>query len=133
MVEGKPSQSNSPSSPKESVRQLLGLLNIENEYARFLAYMKIQRPDHIPKIRTLYDEFFSDSAYNADVAQVYLKHFNPEEIAELIKFYSSPLGKKIIHLTNNLHKIMEDTMLTKISDYIFTSNENGYDVSFLQK
>ena len=84
-------------------------------------------------MRHFYDELFSDNAYITDVVQVYAEHFKPEEIFDLIKFYSSPLGKKAIRLNNDLHKIMEDTMLTKISDYIFTANENGMDIVVRKK
>jgi hypothetical protein len=44
---------------------------------------------------------------------------------ELIKFYSSPLGEKSLQFNNILNQQMEDLMLTKISDYIFTATEHG--------
>ena len=129
-VQGKPSQSISSNNAKEYIRHLLNLIGIENEYARFLSYMKIYPPSDNVKMRALYDEFFSTDAYISDVVQVYAKYYTLDEIVELIKFYSSPLGKKTIQMNNDLNKQMEDLMLTKISDYIFTSAEHGLNISF---
>ena len=129
IVQGKPTQAISSSNAKEYIRHLLHLTGIENEYARFLSYMKIYPPSDNIKMRALYDELFSTSAYITDVIQVYAKYYTLDEIVELIKFYSSPLGKKTIQMNNDLNKQMEDLMLTKISDYIFTSAEHGVNIS----
>lgn len=126
LVQGKP---NHPSNPKEYIKYLLNLIGIENEYARFLSYMKVYPPSDNPKMRAFYDELFSSNAYINDVIQVYAKYYTMDEILELIRFYSSPLGKKNLQMNNDLHKQMEDLMLTKISDYIFTATENGLNIA----
>ena len=129
LIEGKPAHPISSSNAKDHIKYLLKLIGIENEYARFLSYMKIYPPHDNMAMRALYDELFSFNAYIADAVQVYASYFTLDEIKELIEFYSSPLGKKTIHMTNELNKQMEDTMLTKISDYIFTSAEHGLEIT----
>jgi hypothetical protein len=127
--QAKSTYSISSSTIKDYIKYLLNLTGVENEYARFLSYMKIQPPKDNLKLRALYDEFFSTNAYIADVTQIYAKYYTLDEITALIKFYSSPLGKKNIQLNSDLNKRMEDLMLTKISEYIFTSAEHGMDIS----
>ena len=129
LIEGKPAHPSSSSNAREQIKYLLNIIGIENEYARFLSYMKIYPPHDNIAMRALYDELFSFNAYIDDAVQVYASYFTMDEVKELIRFYSSPLGRKTIHMTNELNKQMEDTMLTKISDYVFTSAEHGIDIT----
>ena len=115
---------------QESVKHLLNLIGFENEYVRFLSYMKIAPPENHPEIKELYDGLFSSDAYRDDLIEVYEKFFTLEELKELIEFYSSPLGRKAIRFNATFHKQMENVMLNKISDYIFTAAERGFQVDF---
>ncbi|CAF1267986.1 unnamed protein product [Adineta steineri] len=126
IIEGKPT---GPSSAniKDYVKYLLSLIGVENEYTRFLSYVKIYPPED-KKMKALYDEYFSLESYLSDLTDIYTKHYTLEDILKLIDFYSSSLGKKTLQLNHELNHQMEDVMLTKISDYIFTSTEKGFDI-----
>lgn len=106
------------------IKYLLQIIGVENEYTRFLAYLKIFPPNHHTELRKLYDELFSFDAYVLDMSRLYEKHFSLEEIVQLIDFYSSPLGKKMLAFNIDLNRQMEDLMLTKITDYVFTAAEH---------
>jgi len=124
--QGKPTSS-SANSFKGYVKYLLNILGTENEYTRFLSFMKISPPEDI-KMKAFYNELFSFDSYLSDLIEIYAKYYTTDEIIQLINFYSSPLGKKHLQINQELNRQMEDTMLTKISDYIFTSAENGFDI-----
>ena len=123
---GKPT-SFSSNNIKGYIKYLLNIMGTENEYARFLSYMQIHPPEDI-KMKALYNELFSTESYLFDLTEVYEKYYTIDDVMKLIAFYSSPLGKKTLQFNQDLNRQMEDTMLTKISDYIFTSAENGFDI-----
>ena len=124
----------SPSSNnfKDYVKQLLNIMGVENEYVRFLSYMKVYPPENNIQLKRLYNELFSSDAYIKDLTQIYAKYYTLDDIIKLIHFYSSPLGKKSLQVNQEINKQMEDLMLTKISDYIFTAAEHGFDISLPQ-
>lgn len=113
---------------KEHIRQLLNLHGLENEYARFLSYLKISSPKDI-RLKSLYEEYFSYNSYVSDLVDLYAKFYTSNEIIELLKFYSSTLGMKTIRFNQILNPHMEDLMLSKISDYIFTAAEYGFTIN----
>lgn len=113
---------------KDQVKHLLSLTGMENEYARFLSFLKIYPPKDNAKMKAFYDDMFSNNAYLSDLIRTYSKYYTLDEINQLINFYSSPVGKKSVQAVNDLYRQMEDIMLTKISDYIFTAAENGFEV-----
>jgi hypothetical protein len=117
---------------KDNVKHLLGITGVENEYIRFLTYMKVYPPENNIQMKKLYEELFSHDSYVSDLIQVYAKYYTLDDITKLIHFYSSPLGKKHLQVNHELNRQMEDIMLTKISDYIFTSTEHGIDISLPQ-
>ncbi|CAF1091767.1 unnamed protein product [Adineta steineri] len=125
LSQGKPVQPSSSSNIEDYTKYLLNLITTENEYARFLSYLKIFPPKDNDNMRALYDDLFSFNAYISDIAHMYEKYYTLDEILQLIEFYSSPLGKKTLEFNNDLNQQMEDIMLTKISDYIFTSAEHN--------
>lgn len=128
-IHGKSIHSSSSSQQiKDHIRQLLNLLGLENEYARFLSYLKIEPPKDI-RLKELYDEYFSYNSYITDLVDFYAKFYTLNEITELTKFYSSPVGMKTIRFNHVLNQQMEDLMLTKISDYIFTAAEYGFTIN----
>ena len=57
-------------------------------------------PAALQEIRAAYEEFmlqtFSDPAILTGMAEIYEKHFTPAEIEELIIFYDTPLGRKLV-------------------------------------
>ena len=124
--QGKP-MNQSSNNFRSYVKYLLNVLGTENEYTRFLSFMKVNPPEDV-KMKALYNDFFSFEAYLTDLIDVYAKYYTTDEIVQLINFYSSSLGKKHLQINQEINRQMEDTMLTKISDYIFTSTENGYDI-----
>lgn len=129
-IEGKPF---SPSSNniRESIKTLLNIIGVENEYERFLSYMKIYPPEDV-KMKVLYGELFSFDSYISDLTDIYAKYYTLDDVTQLINFYSSPLGKKSNQVTHELNRQMEDVMLNKISDYIFTLTEHGFDIRLPQ-
>lgn len=130
VIESKPTSSSS-NNIRGYIKYLLTLLGTENEYTRFLSYIKIYPPEDI-KMKTLYNNLFSYDAYVSDLIDIYSKNYTLDEIIQLINFYTSPVGKKSLQLNQELNRQMEEVMLTKISDYIFTSTENGYDINLPQ-
>jgi len=124
-IQGKPVYPSSSSDIKDYIKYLLNINGNENEYARFLSYLKIHPPKDNMRLEALYEELFSSDSYISDLTEVYAKHYTLNEIIELIKFYSSPVGRKTVQFTNTLNTQIEDVMLTKISDYIFTAAEHG--------
>jgi hypothetical protein len=125
-IQGKPTSS-TPNNLKGYIRYLLNIIGFDNEYQRFLSFMKIHPPEDI-KMKNFYNELFSLDSYVSDLIEIYAKHYTLDDVINLINFYSSPLGKKTLRMNQVLNKQMEDLMLTKISDYIFTSAEHGYDI-----
>ncbi|CAF0816459.1 unnamed protein product [Rotaria sordida] len=129
-IEGKPT-SLSSNDLKDNIKYLLNILEIENEYIRFLSYMKLYPPEDT-KMKVLYDDLFSFDSFISDLTSVYEKYYTLDDVTQLINFYSSPLGKKVNKVTQALDKEMEDLMLNKISDYIFALSENGVDIRLPQ-
>jgi hypothetical protein len=104
-------------------------MGVENEYTRFLTYLKIYPPKDNIRLNALYEDLFSFDSYISDFADIYAKYYTLEEILELIKFYSSPLGMKTIQVNHESNLQADDMMLNKITDYIFTAAEHGLDIA----
>jgi hypothetical protein len=117
---------------KEHIKYLLDMIGIDNEYTRFLSYLKIYPPETNEPMTMLYNDLFSLDAYTTDLIQAYGKYYTLDDVKSLLEFYSSPLGKKTLQMNHELNKQMEDIMLNKISDYIFTAADQGYDISLPQ-
>ena len=130
IIESKPA--NLPSNNlKDYIKHLLQIIGVENEYVRFLSYLQVHQPEDA-KMKELYDEYFSLDSYLSDLTTVYAKYYTLDDVIKLINFYSSPLGKKTLQINHELNPQMEDMMLNKISDYIFTSTQYGYDIPLPQ-
>jgi len=91
---------------KQLIRQLIeanGALNsINSIFADILSKVP---PDQL----AYYQSILQVDDIIARIIPVYDKYYTQTEIMELVSFYNSPLGKKIIELTPAL---MNDTMLT---------------------
>jgi uncharacterized protein len=65
------------------------------------------RPD-LPNVpATFWDDFVKNVDARAildDLAPVYEKHFTPDELAELVKFYQSPVGRKLVQVQPQLNR-----------------------------
>ena len=50
---------------------------------------------------------------NEEMISIYDRHFSGEEIKDLIKFFESPTGKKMLEKTPEITKDLMDSMMTK--------------------
>lgn len=55
----------------------------------------------------------SNKLINEEMIDIYDKHFTHEEIIDLIKFYESPIGKKILEKTPEITADLMNSMMTK--------------------
>jgi uncharacterized protein len=55
----------------------------------------------------------SKKIVNEEMVQIYDKHFTHEEIKDLIKFYKSPTGKKLLEKTPEITNDLMNSMITK--------------------
>ncbi|CAF1516836.1 unnamed protein product [Rotaria magnacalcarata] len=115
----------------DNIKYLLKLTGVENEYLKFLSYIKLYPPAD-DRMKALYNDLFSFDSFISDLIEVYTKQYTSDDINQLISFYSSPLGKKVNQVTHALDKEMEDVMLNKVSDYMLTLSENGFEVTLPQ-
>lgn len=49
---------------------------------------------------------------NEEMVNIYDKHFTQDEIKDLIKFYESPTGKKLLETTPEISKDLMNSMMT---------------------
>jgi len=126
LLECKPNRSTA-NKFKTHVRYLLNQVGTENEYTKFLSFLKLNSPENV-ELKKVYDDLFSFDAYLSDMSEIYAKYFTVDDVINLIRFYSTSLGKKTLQLNHDIHRQMEDIMYNKISEYIFTSSEYGYDI-----
>lgn len=55
----------------------------------------------------------SKKLVNEEMVTIYDKHFTQDEIKDLIKFYESPTGKKMLEKTPEITKDLMNSMMTK--------------------
>lgn len=55
----------------------------------------------------------SNRIVNEEMPMIYEKHFTHDEIKDLIKFYESPTGKKLLEKTPEISKDMMNAMISK--------------------
>ena len=55
----------------------------------------------------------SKKVVNEEMVKIYDKHFTHEEIKDMIKFYKSPTGKKMLEKTPEMTSEMMNSMMTK--------------------
>jgi hypothetical protein len=71
------------------------------------AIVRQVRPD-VPNVPvTFWEEFLKTTDPHGiidELAPVYEKHFTPAELAELIKFYESPVGQKLLQVQPQLNR-----------------------------
>ena len=96
--------------PKEPslARKFLELTKTDNLGRQTIETIVRQVRPEVPNVPAA---FWEDFIRNTDprglfdeLAPVYEKHFTPAELAELIKFYESPVGQKLIQIQPQLNK-----------------------------
>lgn len=80
---------------------------------------KIQENSAKEKFNSLMDTLIievkelSNKLVNVELVNIYGKHFTHEEIKDLIKFYKSPTGKKLLEKSPEITKELMNSMMTK--------------------
>ena len=99
-----------PPPPKEAspARRFLELTKTDNLGRQTIETIVRQVRPEVPNVPAA---FWEDFIKNTDprglfdeLAPVYEKHFTPAELAELIKFYESPVGQKLVQVQPQLNK-----------------------------
>ena len=97
-----------PAKEPSLARKFLELTKTDNLGRQTIeAIVRQVRPD-VPNVPAA---FWEDFIKNTDprglfdeLAPVYEKHFTPAELAELIKFYESPVGQKLVQIQPQLNR-----------------------------
>lgn len=80
---------------------------------------KIQENSAKEKFNSLMDTLIievkelSNKLVNVELVNIYEKYFTHEEIKDLIKFYKSPTGKKLLEKSPEITKELINSMMTK--------------------
>ena len=87
----------------EAKADIVKLITINNELKTRLLYLlnsfqqlKARTPGVKPEFWAKCQDMFHKDKLSAKLAPVYAKHYTPEEVKELIKFFESPIGKKYV-------------------------------------
>jgi hypothetical protein len=96
--------STGPRASEREVRQLIELIGVvEKELASIDAVMDMLKrqmptvPEKVwPEVRAEFVKTFSREALIKGYVPIYSSHFNASEVRQLIAFYSSPVGKKLV-------------------------------------
>ncbi len=113
------------SDSEEAVSKLMEVMNVEQ-------HIKVTRENCVmwvePSQEVEYLKSFDATvaAFKNNFRQYYLSNYTQEEISDLLKFYESPLGKKItgnsgalLDLGVKAEEIWDDASLEMIYDYIY--------------
>lgn len=80
---------------------------------------------HRNRFKALLMEIIGQGTLTKNVKNIYLNNFSEKEIDELIKFYQSSSGKKLLHkmpeITKNLTEMIQSTMVensAKINNFL---------------
>lgn len=82
-------------------------------YARYSEASSKKKIDEIAKFIADETKKISRKVIDVDAVKVYDKNFTPSEIKDLIKFYESPTGKKLLKVTPELSKAIMEPMMSK--------------------
>jgi hypothetical protein len=84
-------------------KELVSVMSLKGSYEetiqRLTAGLIKRFPNLKPvegKILNFYKKYIGWDAIKDDVAKIYAKHFNEQELKDLIKFYKSPTGQKTL-------------------------------------
>ena len=61
--------------------------------------------------------------YNIKMQQLVDQHFSQEELEELVKFFSSPLGQKIPNFSKNINKVLKQ-VTNKVENQLSIKNNS---------
>ncbi len=73
----------------------------KEKYDEYVEFMKTEVRD------------LSDKMVNQEMVDIYNRHFTQEEIKDLIRFYETPTGKKLIEKNPEVTKDLMNSMMTK--------------------
>jgi hypothetical protein len=82
-----------------------------------------QEKDQVRAIfRSVLGEFLTPKVWEASLTKVYVAHFSAAEIEELIQFYDSPVGRKVLELdvvlSRELDNAIEEVLDPKMAEFI---------------
>lgn len=104
----------------ETVRQLFALTRVEAYHAQ-ITQMALSRYAQVPALvpfaeatREFFGKHLSFTAIEADLIGVHREFYTQEEVLELIRFYESPIGQRLIVvtplMTTRVNQVMADRM-----------------------
>jgi hypothetical protein len=103
----------------DSEKMIDGIMNNMIPSLKQQASVQIQGEDAKEKFDQYIDFLMSETKelsnilVNEEMVDIYDKYFSHEEIKDLISFYESPTGKKILKITPEISKDLMNSMMTK--------------------
>lgn len=100
----------SPETHAQSVRELFKLLDIEKmtetslQQGVDLLTQQSGQPERRAKIESFLRQVVGYKAIEGDMIRLYQKHFSEAEVQEMVKFYKTPVGKKLARMQPVLFK-----------------------------
>lgn len=80
--------------------RLLEIVNSKENYEQITAMMLLEKEKDYGENSELFREFFQDyfawDSLKAEIVEIYSREFSQSEIQELISFYETPIGKKLV-------------------------------------
>lgn len=93
---------------ENSIRELMSLTNAANRGVQFMQNMLPALKRLVPQVpESFWVEFMNEVDPNELInliVPIYKKHFTEEEIQEMIKFYKTPVGMKLIQEQSQITK-----------------------------
>lgn len=80
--------------------RLLEIVNSKENYERITAMMLLEKEkdygENSELLRQFFQDYFAWDSLKAEIVEIYSREFSQSEIQELISFYETPIGKKLI-------------------------------------
>jgi len=96
--------------------------NIMFELRKNPKHQQFITPELTSDLKQFFYEVYSSKDYIMNIAKVYSQFLSIDEMIEMIKFYNTPLGKKIIEansaLTQKNREISNDLLKKREQDYM---------------
>ena len=71
-----------------------------------------------PTIKQMVDEYCSFAAIKQELAELYMKEFTLNDMNGFIRFYSSPLGRKLVKKQLILMEKVDDLAVKKLNEHL---------------
>jgi len=105
--------------------QLFSVINMEEAYTNAINTSVEQQITTTPSLagyrddlRSFFNKWLGWSALKTELAKLYLKHYTPEEMDELIRFYQTPAGKKTAAASANIQKELQTMQQSRLSAHL---------------